>query len=62
MTETASISLGRQCRKGDCFPPHTSVRERFAAADGPCKLEGAVFEIDPATGKCVGAEAIRIED
>ncbi len=38
-----------------------SVKERFAAADGPCKLEGAVFEIEPSTGKCVGAEAIRIE-
>ncbi len=39
-----------------------SVRERFAAADGPCKLEGAVFEIDPKTGKCLSVEAIRIED
>ena len=42
--------------------PLAHYRERFAAADGPCKLEGAVFEIDPKTGKCLSVEAIRIED
>jgi len=33
---------------------------RFTAADGPAKLEGAIFEIDAGTGKCTGVEAIRI--
>ncbi|MCL2401044.1 MAG: TIGR00282 family metallophosphoesterase [Oscillospiraceae bacterium] len=33
---------------------------RFEAADGAAKIEGAVFEIDAETGKCVGVEAIRI--
>ena len=35
--------------------------ERFESADGPGKLEGAVFEIEPLSGKCVKAEAVRIE-
>ena len=34
---------------------------RFEVADGPAKIEGAVFEIDTQTGKCLSAEAIRIE-
>ena len=34
--------------------------ERFEPADGPAKIEGAVFEIDADTGKCVSVEAIRI--
>jgi len=33
---------------------------RFEQADGPGKIEGAIFEIDPETGKCAGVEAIRI--
>jgi len=33
---------------------------RFEPADGPAKIEGAIFEIDADTGKCVGVEAIRI--
>ncbi|MCL2408752.1 MAG: TIGR00282 family metallophosphoesterase [Oscillospiraceae bacterium] len=37
--------------------PHTA---RFEVADGPAKIEGAVFEIDTETGKCVYVEAIRI--
>jgi len=32
----------------------------FEPADGPAKIEGAVFEIDADTGKCVSAEAIRV--
>jgi len=34
--------------------------ERFESADGPAKIEGAVFEIDPLSGKCLSVEAIRI--
>ena len=33
---------------------------RFVTADGPAKIEGALFGIDADTGKCVGVEAIRI--
>ena len=33
---------------------------RYNAASGPAKLEGCIFEIDPETGKCLNAEAIRI--
>lgn len=39
------------------YPP-----ERYTAAPGPCKLEGAVFELDPSTGLCVSAESLRITD
>ncbi|MDR3277378.1 MAG: YmdB family metallophosphoesterase [Oscillospiraceae bacterium] len=34
---------------------------RYEDAGGRAKIEGAIFEIDPETGKCAGAEAIRIE-
>jgi len=33
---------------------------RYEAAEGPAKIEGAVFEIDAGTGKCVSVEAIRV--
>ena len=38
------------------------LTSRFKAAPGPCKLEGAVFTIDPATGRCVHAEGVRIHE
>ena len=34
---------------------------RYASAGGPAKMECAVFEIDAETGRCVGAEALRLE-
>ena len=33
---------------------------KFEQATGPSKIEGAIFEIDTDTGKCVNVEAIRI--
>ena len=33
---------------------------RYEAASGPQKLEGCLFTIDPETGKCLDAEAIRL--
>ena len=33
---------------------------RYDSAKGPAKLEGCIFEIDPESGKCLKAEAIRI--
>ncbi|MBR2521418.1 MAG: TIGR00282 family metallophosphoesterase [Oscillospiraceae bacterium] len=39
------------------YPP-----ERYAAAEGPAKLEGAVFDIDPESGKCLSVERVRIVD
>ncbi len=35
---------------------------RYATADGPCKLECAVFTVDSESGKCLAAEALRITD
>ena len=35
--------------------------ERFESAEGPAKIEGEVFEINPMTGKCVSVEAVRVE-
>ena len=35
--------------------------KRFEPAQGPGKIEGAVFEIDTETGKCLNVEAVRIE-
>lgn len=34
---------------------------RYDSADGPCKLEGCIFEIDPESGKCLKAEAVRLK-
>jgi len=34
--------------------------ERFEQAEGPARIEGAIFEINADTGKCEGVEAIRI--
>ena len=33
---------------------------RYNSASGAAKLEGCIFEIDPATGKCLHAEGVRI--
>ena len=33
---------------------------RFETAEGPCKMQGAVFSLDSATGLCVGVERIDI--
>ena len=33
---------------------------RYEPASGPAKLEGAVFEIDTDTGRCVRAESVRL--
>ena len=33
---------------------------RFEPAIGPAKIEGAVFEIDTDTGRCVNVEAVRV--
>ena len=35
---------------------------RFEQADGPAKIEGAIFEIDADSGKCNSVEAIRITE
>ena len=37
-------------------------RERFAAAGGPVKLEGAVFTVDGASGRCLQVQPLRLED
>ena len=34
---------------------------RYEQAKGPCKLEGAVFTVDSASGKCLNVETIRIQ-
>jgi len=34
---------------------------RYDSAPGRCKMEGCIFEIDPATGKCLKVEAVRIK-
>ncbi|MBR6811817.1 MAG: YmdB family metallophosphoesterase [Oscillospiraceae bacterium] len=35
---------------------------KYTNAQGPCKLEGAVFTVDALSGKCTGAERVRICD
>ena len=36
--------------------------QRYESADGPCRMDCAVFGIDTETGRCVSAEAFRITD
>ena len=33
---------------------------RYESGKGPCVMEGCIFEIDPESGKCIGAKAVRI--
>jgi metallophosphoesterase (TIGR00282 family) len=35
---------------------------RFEPADGPCKLDACLFEIDPQTGLCTALERLNIRD
>lgn len=37
-----------------------SKRYAYEQADGPCKMEGAIFTIDSASGKCLEVETIRV--
>jgi metallophosphoesterase (TIGR00282 family) len=39
----------------------TSMPARFDLASGDCKLEAVLFDIDDKSGKCLGAEGIRLE-
>lgn len=34
---------------------------RYQAADGPCKLQGAVFSLDSATGLCIDVERVDLQ-
>lgn len=38
------------------------LTSRFESADGPCKLCGAVFTIDGASGRCTRAERVMVVD
>ena len=37
------------------------AKGKFEMADGPCSLQGAVFEIDVATGLCVSVQTVNIK-
>ncbi len=39
----------------------TKLPARFDLADGDCKLECVLFDVDDSTGKCKSAESMRIE-
>lgn len=39
----------------------TKLPVRFALAEGECKMECVIFDIDEITGKCFSAESMRIE-
>ncbi len=60
MTGTIHSVLGV---KTDIIINHlkTSMPARFDLASGECKLEGVIFDIDDNSGKCTGAESIRLE-
>ncbi len=36
--------------------------EYYRSAEGPCKLEGAIFTIDVQTGHCLSVERVRLDD
>ena len=40
----------------------TGMPSRFEVAEGPCVLEGAVIDFDPATKKAVSIETVRIRE
>ncbi|MBR2731134.1 MAG: TIGR00282 family metallophosphoesterase [Clostridia bacterium] len=40
----------------------TGMPTRFEAADGPCMLNGCLFEIDPKSGRALSAESVQMEE
>ena len=38
----------------------THMPVRFDLADGPCKLEGALFDVEEKTGRCTAVQRIQI--
>lgn len=49
------------------IPPEQSIErflggvpERHKAAEGPCKMQGAIFSLDSGTGLCIGVERVDI--
>lgn len=49
--------------------PESSIRKfmgdlprRYEPADGPCKLEGCIFTVDPASGRCTDTESVSVHD
>ena len=38
----------------------TKLPVRFATADGPCAMDGVLFTLDDASGKCVSVKRIRV--
>ena len=49
--------------------PECSIRKfmgdlprRYEPADGPCKLEGCIFTVDPASGRCTDTESVSVHD
>ena len=40
----------------------TGMPSRFDVAEGPCVLEGAIVEFDPATGKALSIETVRVRE
>jgi metallophosphoesterase (TIGR00282 family) len=62
------LGMTGACDSGLGVKPEQSISRvlgnpptRYEDAGGRAKIEGAIFEIDPETGKCAGVEAIRIE-
>lgn len=37
-------------------------RVPYSQAPGKCKIEGAIFELDPSSGRCLSVEAVRITE
>ena len=40
----------------------TGMPSRFDVAEGPCVLEGAIVEFDPASGKALSIETVRVRE
>jgi calcineurin-like phosphoesterase len=38
----------------------TKLPVRFATAEGPCAMDGVLFTLDDATGKCTAVKRIRV--
>ena len=49
------VDSGQSIEKFMGSPPR-----RYDSGKGPAKMEGCIFTVDPATGKCKAAEAVRL--
>ena len=63
------LGMTGPCRSILSVKPELSIKKlrgdltgRYEPADGPCRLEGCIFTVDPASGRCTKTERVNVHD